>query len=162
MAEVLELLSDQTKTFSIIQNISSYVIYMYPGLISLYVMNFFEAKSIRETTAYVVKMFAISYLYNIVLGIFIDYDGHAFLYNTILIVVSFMSPLLVFKTKYSRWISKVCLILGIRTCVTGVPYELIKNEDEKYTCVKVYLKDGKSVYIGYMQNYEYERELENL
>ena len=35
-------------------------------------------------------------------------------------------PLLVFKIKFSKWFSSVCLAIGIRTCMTGVPFELIK------------------------------------
>lgn len=161
MSDVLELLADQEETLKIIQNLASYIIYMYPGTISLYVMNFLEAKSIKETTAYVVKIFSISYLYNIVLSIYIDYKSAMFLYNAILIVISFVMPILVFKFKYSKCFSCICSKFGIRTCVTGVPFELIKNKDETYTCLKVYLKNSKSVYIGYMQNYEYERNKEN-
>lgn len=161
MSDVLELLADQEETLRIIQNLASYIIYMYPGTISLYVMNFLEAKSIKETTAYAVKIFAISYLYNIVLSAIIDYKSNIFMYNAILIMISFAMPLLVFKIKFSKGFSCVCSFLGIRTCVTGVPFELIKSTDEAYTCVKVYLKDSNYVYIGYMQNYEYERNSEN-
>lgn len=32
--------------------------------------------------------------------------------------------------------------------MTGVPFELIKSNGEEYTCVKVYLKDNRYVYIG--------------
>ena len=68
MEALLDLLLNQEKTLDIIQNLSIYVIYFYPGTISLYVMNFLEAKSLKEDTAYVVKIFAVSYLYNLALG----------------------------------------------------------------------------------------------
>lgn len=161
MEELLNLLSNQEKIFDIIQNLSIYIIYFYPGIISLYVMNFLEAKSLKEDTAYVVKMFAVSYLYNLVLGKLIAYKDSMLLYNAILIAVAFMMPLLVFKIKFSKWFSCICSAIGIRTCMTGVPFELIKSDGEEYTCVKVYLKDDRYVYIGYMQNYEYEKNSEN-
>lgn len=161
MEELLELLSNQEETLDIIKNLATYVIYFYPGTISLYVMNFLEAKSLKENTAYVVKMFAISYLYNLILGRLVEYKNSMVLYNVILIAISFAMPLLIFKIKFSKCFSCVCSLIGIRTCMTGVPFELIKNDDEKYTCVKVYLKDSSYVYIGYMQNYEYEKNSEN-
>ena len=161
MSDILNVLADQEYMLKIIQNLASYIIYMYPGTISLYVMNFLEARRLKETTAYAVKIFAISYLYNIVLGSFVDYKSNVYVYNAILIAMSFVIPLLIFKIKFSKRFSKVCSCLGIRTCVTGVPFELMKSEDENYTCVKVYLKDSNYVYIGYMQNYEYERNTEN-
>ena len=75
------------KTLDIIQNLSIYVIYFYPGTISLYVMNFLEAKSLKEDTAYVVKIFAVSYLYNLALGRFIAYKDNMLLYNIIVIAI---------------------------------------------------------------------------
>ena len=161
MEALLDLLLNQEKTLDIIQNLSIYVIYFYPGTISLYVMNFLEAKSLKEDTAYVVKIFAVSYLYNLALGRFIAYKDNMLLYNIIVIAISFIMPLVVFKIKFSKWFSSVCLAIGIRTCMTGVPFELIKSNGEEYTCVKVYLKDNRYVYIGYMQNYEYEKNSEN-
>lgn len=161
MEELLGLLSNQEKTLDIIRNLSTYVIYFYPGTISLYVMNFLEAKSLKENTAYVVKMFAISYLYNLILGKFIAYKNSMLLYNAVLIAISFIMPLLIFKIKFSNCFSCVCSAIGIRTCMTGVPFELIKSKGEEYTCIKVYLKDNRYVYIGYMQNYEYEKNSEN-
>ena len=161
MEELLILLSNKEKTLDIIRSLSTYVIYFYPGTISLYIMNFLEAKCLKENTAYVVKIFAISYLYNLVLGRFMDYKNSMLLYNATLIIVSFIMPLLTYKIKYSNCFSCMCSAIGIRTCMTGVPFELIKSSDEEYTCVKVYLKDNHYVYIGYMQNYEYERNSEN-
>ena len=141
MEALLDLLLNQEKTLDIIQNLSIYVIYFYPGTISLYVMNFLEAKSLKEDTAYVVKIFAVSYLYNLALGRFIAYKDNMLLYNIIVIAISFIMPLLVFKIKFSKWFSSVCLAIGIRTCMTGVPFELIKSNGEEYSCVNVYLKD---------------------
>lgn len=161
MEEIINLLEDQEKTLGIIRNLTSYIIYMYPGVISIYVMNFLEAKRMKENTAYIVKIFAISYLYNIVLNRFIDYKNCIYWYNAILIVISFIMPFLIYKIKFSKFFNFICSVLAIRTCVTGVPFELIKNKDEQYTCVKVYLKDSNYAYIGYMQNYEYESSSEN-
>lgn len=161
MDALLNLLSKQEETLNLIRNLSAYVIYFYPGMISLYVTNFLEAKNVKENTAYVIKMFAISYLYNLILGLFVDYKNRMVLYNAILISLSFIIPLLIYKLKYSSCFSCLCSSMGIRTCVTGVPFELIKNSDEKYTCVKVYLKDNRYAYVGYMQNYEYERNSED-
>lgn len=67
MDVIVELLSDKEQTGIIMQNIASYVIYIYPGIISIYLYNFFVARTTKDTQAFIIKSFAISYLYNLAL-----------------------------------------------------------------------------------------------
>lgn len=159
MDALIELLSNPERVQTIIQNIANYVTYIYPGIISIYWNNFLEAKSTKDTQALIIKSFSISFLYNIVLNAIFDVINlsvNIIEYNILIIVISFICPYIYNKIKYSSYLKNVCEFLRIRTCISGVPFELLKNSEEEFTCLKVYLNDNITTYIGYMDKYEYE------
>lgn len=63
---MIELLSEPEKASLVMQSLANYIIYFYPGILSIYLYNFFEAKTTNSTQGLVFKSFAISYIYNIV------------------------------------------------------------------------------------------------
>ena len=67
MESLVNLLSNAQQMDSIMKNIAGYIIYFYPGIISIYLFNFFSAKKTKDTQAFIIKSFAISYLYNLIL-----------------------------------------------------------------------------------------------
>ena len=164
MDKVIELLSDTEQANLVMQNIASYVIYIYPGIISIYLYNFFTARTTKDTQAFVIKSFAISYLYNLILQSLLSNtcflkeisDKNSIAYNAYLTASSFAIPYFCYKLKLSKFFSLVCELLGISTSVTDVPFELLGDKDEEYTCLKVYLKDEPCIYVGYLGEYEYE------
>lgn len=163
MDKIIEILSNPEQAGLIIKNISSYVIYIYPGIISIYLYNFFVARTTKNTQAFVVKSFAISYLYNLFLQtVFLEMcfikekpSENSVTYNLILVVVAFVAPYLCFKFKMSKMFTLICSGLGISTSATDIPFELLGDETENYTCIKVYLNEPY-VYLGYLGEYEYE------
>ena len=100
MEELIALLKDTRQIEIVLQNILRYVIYIYPGLISIYWYDFLEAKSTKDTKALVIKSFSISYLYNIVLGQFLVYRYYEIVYNVFLIAMSIGVPWGFQKTKF--------------------------------------------------------------
>lgn len=164
MDKIIELLSNTEQTSLIIKNISSYIIYIYPGIVSIYLYNFFVARTTKNTQAFVIKSFAISYLYNLFLQTtflkmcFIKEkpSENSVAYNIILIVVAFFTPYFCYKIKMSKMFTLICNFLGINTSVTDVPFELLGDVGEAYTCVKAYLQNEPYVYLGYLGEYEYE------
>ncbi len=160
MDSLINLFLNPEQAQTVLKNISSYITYVYPGIISIYWNNFLEAKPTKDTQALIIKSFSISFLYNIVLNTFLPYDINVVAYNICLISVSIILPYLCNKIKYSKILKCICNFLGIRTCISSVPFELLKNSEEKYTCLKVYLNDNITIYIGYMGQYEYEESKE--
>jgi len=159
MDALIELFSNPIQAQTVLQSIANYVTYIYPGIISIYWNNFLEAKSTKDTQALIIKSFSISFLYNIALNAIFDIinlNVNIIEYNAWLIAVSIICPYIYNKIKYSIILKKVCEFLGIRTCISGVPFELLKNVEEEYTCLKVYLTDNITTYVGYMDKYEYE------
>lgn len=47
MGEIIQLLLNTEQANVAMQNIASYIIYIYPGIISIYLYNFFDAKKQR-------------------------------------------------------------------------------------------------------------------
>lgn len=161
MSDLISLLANQEKTMNIIRNVSTYVIYIYPGIISLYLLYFFEAKNIKETNAFAIKSFAISYIYNILLQQWTFYEKREVVYNLLLILISLLTPYFVYRIKYGKILLYICNWLKIRTCIDSRAFELLKGEDEKYTFLKIYLKNSEIIYLGFMENYELEMTTEN-
>ena len=168
MDKIVELLSNSEEMDIVIQNIASYVIYIYPGIISIYLYNFFVARKIKNTQAFIVKSFAISYLYNLLIQTLFFYicflkdvpERNSIYYNAMLIFISFLLPYSCYRIKMSRTFTSICKRLGIFTSATDVPFELLCDSEEKYTCLKIYLTDQPYVYIGYLEEYEYEEGYE--
>lgn len=159
MDSLIELFSNPEQAQIVLQSIANYVTYIYPGIISIYWNNFLEAKSTKDTQALIIKSFSISFLYNIVLHALFDklnFYVNIIEYNIWLIVIAIFCPYLYNKIKFSKKLMIFCDFLGIRTCISSVPFELLKTFEEKYTCLKIYLTDNITTYIGYMDQYEYE------
>lgn len=159
MNSLIELLSDPKQTQIVIQSIANYMTYIYPGIISIYWINFLEAKSTKDTQSLLLKSFSISFLYNIVLNVFCD-NENIIKYNSFLIIIAILCPYFYVKIKYSRFFRILCGFWGIRTCMSSVPFELLKTTGEKYTCFKIYLNDNATIYLGYLSKYEYEENKE--
>lgn len=164
MEKVIELLSNAEQANLVMQNLANYIIYIYPGIITIYLYNFFAARTTTNTQAFVIKSFAISYLYNLLIPktftliCFLkeEPNKNSISYNIVLIVVAFLVPYFGHKFKMSKIFELICEVLGISTSVTDVPFELLGDKEEKYTCLKIYIKDEPYVYIGYLGEYEYE------
>ena len=166
MGEIIQLLLNTEQANVAMQNIASYIIYISPGIISIYLYNFFDAKKTKGTQAFLIKSFAISYLYNLFLQVIFqkicDFKAKVqkdkIIYNIVLIIVAIVIPYIAHKFINSKVFAYICSLFGISTSVTDVPFELLEDEDEKYTCLKVFIKDEPYVYIGFIQEYEYENE----
>ncbi len=159
MDALIKLFSNPEQAQTVIQSIANYVTYIYPGIISIYWNNFLEAKSTKDTQALIIKSFSISFLYNIVLNAIFDRVNlgvNIVEYNIWLIVVAVLCPYFYNKIKFSKIAKSFCEFIEIRTCISSVPFELLKTAEEKYTCLKIYLTDNVTAYVGYMDEYEYE------
>lgn len=156
MEYILQLLQEPDLFQAVIQNISSFVIYVYPGLISIYIYDFLRLKSTKESQALIIKSFSISYLYVIVLKAFPFANEQTIVFNAILIFISIIMPPIFYKLMYSRLVLYICYKAGIMIDVPRAPYEILKDEKEKQILIKIYLNDGNTSYLGNLLAYEYD------
>ena len=166
---IFDLLLNAEKANKLIENLAGYVVYIYPGIITIYLYNFFNAKITKNTQAFIIKSFAISYLYNIFLQMGLQnicflkdkMQNDKVKYNIVLIIVAFVIPYIVYRFVNSIIFARICGMLGISTSVTNIPFELLADKDEEVVCLKVYFKDEPYVYIGFLKEYEYEKDIDN-
>lgn len=168
MKEIIDLLLNTDQANKLMQNLAGYVVYIYPGIITIYLYNFFNARKTKNTQTFIIKSFAISYLYNLLLQVV--FPKICFLkervqkdkatYNIALILLAMVGPYIAHKFINSNVFAYICNVLGISTSVTDIPFELLEDKEEVVTCLKVYLKDEPYVYIGFLKDYEYENERE--
>lgn len=166
MEEIIQLLLNTEQANAVMQNLAGYIVYIYPGIISIYLYNFFKAKKTKDTQAFLIKSFAISYLYNLLLQVVFpkicflkgNVQKDKATYNIVLITVAAIMPYIVHRFMNSKIFAYICSLFRISTSVTDIPFELLEDDDEVYTCLKVYLKEDPYVYVGFIQEYEYENE----
>lgn len=162
MEYLMELLSDSERTGLIISNLANYIVYFYPGILSIYFYDFLEARTTRGTQALLVKGFALSYLYNLIIGVGLrlDFTRNAVAYNLTLVVTAGLLPYVWHRFIESKCFKHICDFLKIYTCTTSVPFKLLKDEEEEtYAWFKVYLKDAPYAWLGAVEGHEYEAEI---
>lgn len=162
MESLIEILTDSEKFQVIIQNISSYITYIYPGIISIYVNNFLHLKSTKETQALIIKSFSISFLYIKILE-FLSFsisDKQSIEYNALLFIMSIILPFAFFKIKCSKFVRETCYYLGIVINVPRAPYDFLPDYNDERYMLKVYLKDEATSYLGKLRVYEHDDDKE--
>lgn len=116
MEDLIKLLSDSEQIQIILQNISFYIIYFYPGILSIYWTSFLEAKSTKTMQALILKGFSISFIYNTVLSTVLSYNDKPIEYNVLLILISVLCPYVYNKVNSQNY--------GVM-CVKHWEYELV-------------------------------------
>ena len=137
----------------LLDSVSQYIVYVYPGYITIYVYLFFRAKSIQDSKGVILKSIAISFLYKLCLDKF-NIDSEIY-YHTCMIALSITVPYLAWRLQNSETVADVFDVLDIKTRFEDNEIQILDN-GEKSAWVRVYLNNSDIVYEGYLG----ERELE--
>lgn len=156
MEYLIDLLKDSEQLDKVIINLANYVIYIYPGIITLYFYDFMNAKTTYNNQAFLVKCIAWSCVYNFIVNFFSDGKLNMLWKNVLLFIISIFVPFILFKIRNSNILKKLLTILEIDTALTEIPFELLASEGEESSCLKIYMKNCPYVYVGYVDLYEYE------
>ena len=62
----------------------------------------------------------------------------------------------------SRTFTSICKRLGIFTSATDVPFELLCDSEEKYTCLKIYLTDQRMCTSDILKNMNMKKVMKNM
>lgn len=148
---MLELITD------ILQILNNYTIYIYPGLITLFVYKHLEGKKFEENNIIVIKSIAISYLYVVFLQRVIQLNLNIpeltkIFPHIVLLIVSIVLPFVFYKIVNAKWFEKIGKWLKISTRRSSNPIE-IASSLEKSPWVCVYMDEQKVMYEGYVRNY---------
>lgn len=138
---------------NIINAIPQYIIYVYPGYLTIYIYNFFRARNIVDSKSVVLKSLAISYFYVLLcrkLSISSD-----LILNCMLIILSLVSAFIAFHITRSKFTSMVFDFFGISTTFNDNELEALEELDQG-TWLVTYLNDDNIVYEGWLFSKEME------
>lgn len=136
---MLEIVSD------ILQILNNYITYIYPGLLSIFVYKYIEGRKFEENYILVIKSIAISYLYIVFLQKVIRLNMSIpkltrILPHVILLTVSIILPIVLYKIVNAKWFEKLKKRLNIKTRMSSNPIEIaLSNEKEPW--VSVYMDE---------------------
>lgn len=137
----------------VLDSLANYVIYIYPGYITIYLYRFFRAKCTDGNKEILFKSIVISFLYKIVLDQALPETE--IMYHLWMIVISAIVPYAAYMAQKSDTIQRAMEILGINTRFEENEIEILDNE-EYSAWVKVYLKGDNIVYEGFLGETEME------
>lgn len=138
----------------ILDSIAKYVIYIYPGYITIYLYRFFRAKCVDENKETLFKSIVISFLYKMILDkVPLETE---IMYHIWMIIISAAVPYAVYMAQKSDVIQYAMEIFGISTRFEGNEIEILDN-GEYSAWVTVYLKEDKVVYEGFLGETEMEQ-----
>lgn len=137
----------------VLDSLAKYIVYIYPGYITIYLYRFFRAKCADGNKEIVFKSIAISFLYKLVLDKTLSETEIT--YHFWMIVISVIVPYIAYQAQKSIVVQSILEILGINTRFEENEIEILDNG--KYSAwVKVYLKEDNIVYEGFLGETEME------
>ena len=137
----------------IIDTIPNYIIYIFPGYITIYVYLFLKGISIKDTKAIIIKSIGISYVY----VVFLQYWNfpNEFIQIMALTLISVCVPYFIYKMVHTPTMHWVLRKLGIYTTYMDNEIESLEGFDHGAWIV-IYLYDENMVYEGFINSKELE------
>lgn len=137
----------------VLDSLAKYIVYVYPGYITIYIYRFLRAKCVDENKEILIKSIAISFLYKLVLDKALSETE--IIYHFWMIIISVVIPYIAYLAQKSDTTQHALEVLGINTRLEENEIEILDN-GERSAWVKVYLKEDKIVYEGFLGETEME------
>ena len=137
----------------LMDSIATYIVYFYPGYISLYVYHFLKAKTLKDEKGTIAKSIVISFLYKICVDRF--HLSSEIAYHFCMIGVSTVVPYIAHVAQKSDVLKEVFSFLDIQTSMDENEIDVL-DDGEISPWLKVYLRNDKFVYEGYLGKSELE------
>lgn len=145
----------------IIDNLPQFVVYIYPGAITIYLYLFFRTKKIEENKGMIIKSIVISYVYITIMNNFIK-PKNELNKNIELIIISVVIAYLSYRFIESKVIAKILMEIKIYTAINDSPIELLRESKEDKTYLCIYIDDSPNLIIeGFLKEYETEKDKES-
>lgn len=137
----------------LMDSIATYIVYFYPGYISLYVYYFLKAKTLKDEKGTIAKSIVISFLYKICVDRFQISSEMA--YHFCMMGVSTVTPYIAHVAQESDVLKDIFNFLDIQTSMDENEIDVL-DDGEKSPWLRVYMRNGKFVYEGYLGKRELE------
>ena len=137
----------------VLDSLAKYIVYIYPGYITIYLYRFFRAKRADGNKEILFKSIAISFLYKLALDKALSETE--IMYHFWMIIISVIIPYIAYQAQKSSIAQKALEILRINTRFEENEIVILDN-GEYSAWVKVYLKEDNIVYEGFLGETEME------
>lgn len=136
--------------------IEQYVVYVYPGFITIVLYRFAISKSVEENKNTFIKSIIISYLYTIPVGYFSGIEPPKFTIcqHVVLLVISVIVPLAWNQIIHLGIYKKIMQKIGIKTEIYDNLMDIMFYKENGKVWVRVYLDEQKVMYEGSLRHYE--------
>lgn len=140
----------------LIEIIRRYIIYVYPGFITLVIYRFAISKSVEENRNTFIKSIIISYLYTLpfLLVFKIEPTEFKFWNHIIIILISVMIPISWNLIVRQSWFNRMIKKLGIRTEIYDNLLDIMFYKENATVWVRAYMDEQKVMYEGSLRHYE--------
>lgn len=140
---------------ALLEVVKQYIVYVYPGFITLTIYRFALSKSIEENKNTFIKSLIISYLYVLpfqLLGK--DPIKLGFGQHLILIIGAIILPIIWNAFIRTNRFKKIIRFLGIKTEIYDNLMDIMFYKEDGTVWVRAYMDDQKIMYEGSLRHYE--------
>lgn len=140
----------------LIEIIEQYIVYVYPGFITVVLYRFATSKSVEENKNTFIKSIIISYLYTIPISYFSGITPSEFIMSqqVLLLVMSVLIPLVWNRIIHWDVFKKFIRRMGIKTEIYDNLMEIMFYKENGKVWVRAYLDEQKVMYEGSLRHYE--------
>lgn len=140
----------------LLEIIKRYIIYFYPGFITLVIYRFAMYKSVEENKNTIIKSIIISYLYALPFSLLLGVDPIEFeLWNHIgIVLVAVGVPIFWNSIIRKKWFKETMRKIGIRTEIYDNLMDIMFNKENGIVWVRAYMDKQKIMYEGSLRHYE--------
>lgn len=138
-------------------SLKEYLIFLYPGFITIYIFKYVDGKKIEETKLLVVKSIIVSYIYLLILSPILGFTIDSSVSSSLkvhywAIVMSVLIPLVIYCLISSEKFNIFQKKIGIQTRRDSNPIDIALTI-EKCPLVSVYMDEYGVMYEGEVRNY---------
>lgn len=147
----------------IIDSLADYIVYFYPGYLTIYIFYFLRAKTLKDENKIIAKAVVISFLYKLCVDKLpldkfplgrIPLDAEI-IYHALMMLIAVIVPYIAYRIQGSEKIIDIFKVLKITTRFEDNEIDILDNQ-EISAWLKVYMKDEKTVYEGFLGDKELE------
>lgn len=140
----------------LLEIIEQYIVYVYPGFITIVLYRFAIFKSVEENKNTFIKSIIISYLYTLPISYFSEIAPSEFTMcqHVLLLVMSVLVPLVWNKIIHSKNFKEIIRRIGIKTEIYDNLMDIMFYKENGMAWVRVYLDEQKVMYEGSLRHYE--------
>lgn len=139
----------------LIEVLRQYIVYVYPGMISLTIYRFAMLKNFEDNSKTFIKSVVISYLYTLPFILCnINPIKFGFLQHIIIIIISIGAPITWHNVIHWNIFKKIIRKFNIKTEIHDNIMDIMFNKENGSVWVRAYMADMQIMYEGSLRHYE--------